>query len=156
MKGGESLRQYDLPPTLIQPRLEPGRLIRRLARMEQRAIGEAGRVAQSIACCGEERSLRRRCEIAEPLARSLCVVVDGPAREFRAGMTKTQEQRLVRELVTHAAVEALAEGGLHQLAGRDIMPGDAFGLAPGEDGVRGELGTIVGDDRPWARRGTSY
>ena len=63
-------------------------------------------------------------------------------------MAKTKEQRLVEELVAHAAVEALAEGVLHRLARRDVMPGDALGLAPGENGVRGELGAIVGDDDP--------
>ena len=52
------------------------------------------------------------------------------------------------KLVAHAAVETLAEDALHRLAWRDLMPGDAFGLAPGEDGVRGELRAIVGDDRP--------
>ena len=118
-------------------------VICRLARMEQRAIGEAGRGCAALARCGEEGGLRRRCEIAEPRVRSLCVVVGGPARELRTGMAKTQEQRLVQELVAHAAVEALAETVLHWLARGDVMPGDAFALAPGEDGVQGELGAVT-------------
>ena len=40
------------PRTLIQSRLEPAWLIRRLARVEQRAIGEAGRG------CAVDRPLR--------------------------------------------------------------------------------------------------
>src|SRR5690606_27329973 len=37
-------------------------------------------------------------------------------------MGKSEEQRLVEQLVAHAAVEALGEGVLHRLARRDVMP----------------------------------
>jgi hypothetical protein len=35
-------------------------ILRRQARVEQRAIGEAGPVAQPIACCGEVGGISRR------------------------------------------------------------------------------------------------
>ena len=48
--------------------------------------------------------------------------------------------------MAHAAVEAFDEAVLHRLARRDEVPVDAVSFAPGQHGVRGELGAVVGDD----------
>src|ERR1700733_14711929 len=50
------------------------------------------------------------------------------------------------KLVAHAAVETLAEAILHWLSRRNEMPNDPVVLRPGEHGVRGEPGPVVGDD----------
>jgi len=44
------------------------------------------------------------------------VVITDPAREHRAGVIKVAEQRLVQQLIAHAAVEGLADPVLHRLA----------------------------------------
>src|ERR1700722_18948884 len=61
-------------------------------------------------------------------------------------MVKVEEQALVEKLVAHAAVEALAEAVLHWLSWRNEVPDDPVVLRPGEHGVRGELGPVVGHD----------
>lgn len=61
-------------------------------------------------------------------------------------MAEPEEEALVEQLVTHAAIEALAETVLHGFAWRDEVPGDPALLRPGEHGVRGELGTVIRDD----------
>jgi len=56
---------------------------------------------------------------------------------------ETEEQALVEQLITHPAVEALAEAVLHRFARGDVVPVDAVLGTPGEDGVRGQLGPMV-------------
>ena len=52
-----------------------------------------------------------------------------------------------RKLIAHTAVEALHEGILDRLTWRNEVPVDSGLLAPGQHGITGELGTVVGDDR---------
>src|SRR5262245_28597330 len=74
------------------------------------------------------------------------VVVGDPCRNLGLGVFEIEEQRLVQELVAHAAVEALDEGVLDRLARRNEVPVDAGVLAPGQHGVASELGAVVGDN----------
>lgn len=76
---------------------------------------------------------------------SRIVVVDS-FRDGAAGVIKAEEQALDQEFITHPAVEPLDEAVLHRIAGRDVVPLDAMILRPGEDGVRGELGAVVGNN----------
>ena len=39
------------------------------------------------------------------------------------------------------------KGVLHRLAGRDVVPLDLVVVGPPQDGVRGQLGAVVADDR---------
>ena len=55
------------------------------------------------------------------------VVVVSPGGQRDAGMVQRREQGLVQQLVPEAAIEALYEGILGRLAGRDVVPVD---LAP--------------------------
>ena len=73
------------------------------------------------------------------------VVVHAPGRERGAGMAQGREQRLVQEFVTQPTVEALNEGILCGLAGRDVVPVDLAVIREGEDRVRGELGPVIAD-----------
>ena len=61
-------------------------------------------------------------------------------------MVKVKEQALVEKLVAHAAVEALTEAVLHRLSRRNEMPDDRVVVRPGQRGVRGKFGAVVGDD----------
>ena len=103
-------------------------------------------VAQPVAYCGEIGGIGRRCEVAERRVGALLVVIVGPIRDLFPRMIEAEKQALVEKLVAHAGVEARAETVLHRLAGRDEMPDDSVVLRPAEYGVRGELGSIVGDD----------
>src|SRR5579883_3464587 len=77
---------------------------------------------------------------------SRCVVIVHPGADGAARMIETEEQALIQQLVTHPAVEALDEGVLRRPARSDVMPVDAMLGAPGEDGVRGQLGPVIRDD----------
>ena len=55
------------------------------------------------------------------------------------------EQPLVEELIAQPSDEALHEAVLHWLARRDVVPLDLAILLPGQDGVRGQLGAVVGE-----------
>ena len=61
-------------------------------------------------------------KIADSAVRPEGVVIVFPARKRLAGMIERGEDRLVEQLVTEPAVEALDEGVLRRLAGRDVMP----------------------------------
>lgn len=61
-------------------------------------------------------------------------------------MVEAKEQALIEQLIAHAAVEAFAEAVLHGFAWRDEVSGDPALVRPGEHRVRGELGSMVGDD----------
>jgi hypothetical protein len=52
---------------------------------------------------------------------------------------------LVQALVAQATIEALNEAVLLRLARSDVMPLDAGVLAPGENGVTGQFGSVVAD-----------
>jgi len=77
--------------------------------------------------------------------RARGVVVLDPVADAGPRVIEAAEQRLVQKLVAHAAVEGLADAVLHRLARGDVVPGDPGLGAPGEDGVRGELGAVVAD-----------
>lgn len=77
--------------------------------------------------------------------RAFDVVVHAPGRERGAGMLQGREQCFVQELVAQAAIEALDEGVLGRLAGRDVVPVDLAVVGEGQDRVRGELGPVVTD-----------
>ncbi len=84
--------------------------------------------------------------------RTLVVVVAYPGADLFPRVVKAEEQRLIQELIAHASVEAFAEAVLHGLARRDVMPLHLAFARPGENGVRGELRPVIGDDH--ARRAT--
>jgi hypothetical protein len=75
------------------------------------------------------------------------VVIEAPALEPMSGVGEVLEDLLVQELVAPPADEALDEGVLLRLAGHDVAPVDAGAVGPRQDGARGELRTIVADDR---------
>ena len=93
-----------------------------------------------------ESGVDRRRQIAERAMRPDGVVIVLPDRQHFAGMGERGEQRLVQELVAQPAVEALDEGILLRLAGRDVVPFDPRLLRPAQDRHAGELGAVVGDD----------
>src|SRR5579864_8577161 len=84
---------------------------------------------------------------AELRMRSFLVVIAPPSLERGARMRQRAEQRLVQQFVTQPAVEALDEPILLWFTGRDVVPADAGLVRPGEDGVGGQLGAVVADDR---------
>jgi hypothetical protein len=53
---------------------------------------------------------------------------------------------LVEAFVAHPALEALGEGVLRRLAGRDVAPVPFALLGELQDGRRRELGPVVADD----------
>lgn len=71
------------------------------------------------------------------------VVVRAPGRERGAGVVQGRKQRFVQKLVAQATVEALDEGVLGRLARRDVVPVDLAVVCEGQDGVRGELGSVA-------------
>ena len=105
-------------------------------------------VAQPIARCGEIGGIGRRREVAaatsagagrcsrRPSPRSWC----GRDRGRRTGVSLRSSSRI-------RPLKLSTEAVLHRLARRDEVPVDAVcSFAPGEHGVRGELGAVVGDD----------
>ena len=78
--------------------------------------------------------------------RALAVVVADPIRNLGAGVIEAEEQGFVEKLVPHPAVEAFTEAVLHRLARRNEVPVDLVVLRPGQHGIAGELGAVVGDD----------
>lgn len=71
------------------------------------------------------------------------VVVRAPGRERGAGVVQGRKQRFVQKLVAQSTVEALDEGVLGRLARRDVVPVDLAVVCEGQDGVRGELGSVA-------------
>ena len=67
-------------------------------------------------------------------------------------MRQRSEQRLVEAFVAQPPVEALDEGVLCRLAGRDIVPGDPPLGRPAQDRHAGQLRSVVRDaaERPGA------
>ena len=70
-----------------------------------------------------------RCQIAQSTVRPGVVVVVLPGRQHGSGLGERGEQRLVEQFVAQPAVEALDEGVLGRLAGRDVVPLDPYLLA---------------------------
>ena len=64
-------------------------------------------------------------------------------------MLEIVEDRLIEQFIAHAAIERLTNPVLHRLSRRDEMPRDAGALRPGEHGVGGEFGSVIGDDEVW-------
>jgi hypothetical protein len=75
-----------------------------------------------------EFGVDRGCEIAKTAMRSHRVVVVPPNCQYFAGVGKGREQRLIEALVPQPSVEALDEGILLRLSGRDVVPRDAVFL----------------------------
>ncbi len=75
---------------------------------------------------------------------SLRMVILGPGRDEIAGMIQSEEQTLVQQLIAHAAIERLDIAVLHRLARGSAMPVDPVLGAPGQNGMRGEFGTVIG------------
>lgn len=86
--------------------------------------------------------------IAKERVRPLLVVVPYPGGDHHANMLQAQEQRLIGQLVARATVKALDVAILHRLARGDIVLLPPNFPAPGEDGVRGQLGPVVADNHP--------
>src|ERR1700716_581762 len=81
--------------------------------------------------------------------RPLFVVVAPPNLQHRTGVRQRPEQRLVQQFAAQPAIETLDEPILLRLAGRDVMPTDTGLTRPAQDGVRGQFGAVVADDRVW-------
>ena len=77
------------------------------------------------------------------------VVIGTPGFKHGAGMREGAEQGLVEQFVAQAADERFSEGVLHRFARRDVVPGNLVIVGPSQDGVRGQLGAVVADDRLW-------
>ena len=95
----------------------------------------AGRVAQRRLTTREGAGELGRCLPAEPRMR-------------RTNLDERGEQRLVQEFVAQPAVERLDEGVLDGLSRRDVVPLDPGLVGPAQDGVAGELRSVVADDHP--------
>jgi len=78
---------------------------------------------------------------------ALLIVCSGPSRQRRSGVIEIVEDRLIEQLVTHAAVERFADPVLHRFSGGNEMPSGPTALSPGEHRVGGELGSVVRDDQ---------
>src|SRR5215472_9526400 len=60
-------------------------------------------------------------------------------------MGERAEQRLVEQLITQTAIEALDKRVLLRFARRDVVPCDMALLGPAQDRRAGQLGAVVGD-----------
>jgi hypothetical protein len=85
--------------------------------------------------------------VAERGMRALLVVARAPTRQSISGVFEIVEDRLIEQFIAHSPIERFADPVLHRLARRDEMPGDPALLRPGGHCVRGELGSMVGDDQ---------
>lgn len=96
--------------------------------------------------CGDGSGEVRRSQVAERRVWPPRVEVPDPGGDQAASMIEAEKQALVQQFVAHAAVEGLDEAILHRLAGRDGVPFSLVIFRPGQDGIRGELGAVIGDD----------
>ena len=78
--------------------------------------------------------------------RAVVVVVGTPGLEHSAGVQERAEQGLVEQFVAQPTDEPLGEGVLRRFARRDVVPFDLVLVRPSQDGVAGELGTVVADN----------
>src|SRR5437660_1562485 len=63
------------------------------------------------------------------------VIIGAPLGQDDPGVGDRAEQRLVKQLIPQAAVEALNKAILRRLAGCDVMPLDLVTFRPAEDRV---------------------
>ena len=77
------------------------------------------------------------------------IVVVDPVSDLGTGVVEIEKQGLVQQFIAHPAIEALDEAVLHWLSRCDEVPVDDCVLAPGEHGIAGELGAMVGHDHSW-------
>ena len=80
---------------------------------------------------------------------SVMVVVVAPLGQFDTNLMQGGEQCLVQLLIAQSPVEALDEAILHRLPGRDVVPFNPRLIAPGQNGIAGEFGSIVADNHRW-------
>ena len=71
-----------------------------------------------------------RCPVGESGVRPDTIVIVAPGRQQLSRLAERREQRLVEEFVAQPPVKTLDERVLLRLAGLDVMPVDAGGLAP--------------------------
>jgi hypothetical protein len=95
---------------------------------------------------GEPPSLGRR-QPGVSRMRPDVVVIEPPALEQLSGVGEVLEYLLVQELVAKPADEALDESVLLRLARHDVVPVEAGAVGPRQDSARGQLRTIIADDR---------
>ena len=77
---------------------------------------------------------------------SVEVVVLLPCGDVGLCLGEGCEQRFIQQLIAEAANEALDEGILRWLSGRDVVPTDAGILAPSEDCHTGQFGSVIAYD----------
>jgi len=87
------------------------------------------------------------CQSANAAMRTRGVVVRPPCLDDPSCCCQRWKQVLVQALVAQATIKAFDEAVLLRLARRDVMPLDPSILAPGQDGVTGQFGTIVAGHR---------
>src|SRR3954469_313094 len=85
-------------------------------------------------------------EPIEAGVRSVHIVVDPPFLDAVVGVPVAAEEPLIEALIAQSANEAFDEAVLHRFARRDVVPLDLAILLPAQNGVRGQLGAVVGDD----------
>lgn len=76
---------------------------------------------------------------------AVVVVVVSPSADQLSGVAQAGEQVLVEALVPKPPVETLDQTVLHRFAGGDVMPLDTALFLPSQDGVRGQLRSVVAD-----------
>jgi len=82
------------------------------------------------------------CQPAKAAVRTHGVVVRPPYLDDPSRRSQRWEQVLVQALVAQATIERFYKAVLLRLAQRDVMPLDPGVLAPGEDGMTGQLGPV--------------
>lgn len=78
--------------------------------------------------------------------QSVSVVVVPPVVDNPAGMAIAGEQVLIEALVAQPANEGLDEPVLYGASRGDVVPVDLGILLPLQDGVRGQLSAVIGDN----------
>ena len=81
------------------------------------------------------------------------VVVVTPQGQLAAGISQAVEDLLVQAFIPQAAVEGLDEAILLRLARVDVVPFDTVLVGPFQDGLAGELGSVVADGGPAPKLG---
>jgi len=85
------------------------------------------------------------CHAAKAAVRTHGVVVRPPCLNDPSRRNQRGEQVLVQAFVTQATIERFHEAVLLRLARSDVLPFDAGVLAPGQNGMTGQFGTVVAD-----------
>jgi hypothetical protein len=74
------------------------------------------------------------------------VVVGGPVADELAGLIEIDKQAFIEKFVTHTAIEGFDVAVLHRPTWCDVVPFDTMVLRPGQDRIRRELRSVIGDD----------